>query len=606
NKTSNYTYYANDDKINAYYDLPPLLPCFKPIQPYAKRKNESYKAEPDEEINYMSDEESVMSKQGKPFLATIHAQIDVFNREISFGIGEDRVKFDVNRNSYHSNVTLEKVYMAVEKESFNLLEIKDDLFSFESPACLRFEQNTRIHTNNNIETIDSPRNMQETSKRCADYQPDNKRDTSRWHVCKPIRVFYDDGSGEDYGVWPTCNPDLSFCSGYEAVYGKGSLAKKSNLKSSRLIIMWFKFCYKQHLWRNHSCYVVIIDATTESEVTSDNESECDVPVKDEPSPIFTTFLNPLFDCNEDFTSSDDESFSNEDVLMENFKIYSNLLFDDKEINSNKIDLHYFNAKSNLIESFPNRDTLFDSSPKFDYLEEFSGKFMPTSIINEERIKREHKDYISLMEKLLTINSFPRPLKNFHVNTIVESLSPSPIPVEDSDSQREETDLFLDTDDLMPPDSENDDYDSEEDIHFLEEILSNDSIPLFENESSNFDHHDDPSFPRPLLEPPDVEVFFEPDLDVLTTKVVKGISKHYVLMPNILPTLLTFDPLYPVYDTLLSFSSENEGKVFKPGILSYLLVSHQDKITCDFFENPMVMYEGYIPLLDVPYLYFYPP
>nr|GEY94510.1 phospholipase-like protein [Tanacetum cinerariifolium]GEZ23243.1 phospholipase-like protein [Tanacetum cinerariifolium] len=27
--------------------------------------------------------------------------------------------------------------------------------------------------------------------------------------------------GEDCGIWHTCNPDLSFCSGYEAVYGKG-------------------------------------------------------------------------------------------------------------------------------------------------------------------------------------------------------------------------------------------------------------------------------------------------------------------------------------------------------------------------------------------------
>nr|GEX74476.1 hypothetical protein [Tanacetum cinerariifolium] len=47
-----------------------------------------------------------------------------------------------------------------------------------------------------------------------------------------------------------------------------------------------------------------------------------------------------------------------------------------------------------------------------------------------------------------------------------------------------------------------------DIHFLEELLSNDSLPLPENESSNFDHHDDPSFPRPPPEPPDVEVFFD--------------------------------------------------------------------------------------------------
>nr|GFB58598.1 hypothetical protein [Tanacetum cinerariifolium] len=45
---------------------------------------------------------------------------------------------------------------------------------------------------------------------------------------------------------------------------------------------------------------------SEYEVTSDNESECDVPVNDESSLIFTSFLNPLFDCNDDFASSDDE------------------------------------------------------------------------------------------------------------------------------------------------------------------------------------------------------------------------------------------------------------------------------------------------------------
>ncbi|GKB74868.1 hypothetical protein Tco_0936280 [Tanacetum coccineum] len=55
-----------------------------------------------------------------------------------------------------------------------------------------------------------------------------------------------------------------------------------------------------------------------SEDLSDIESECDVPVCDD----FTTFSNHL---NDDFTSSDDESLSDEDVLEENFKIYSNPL-----------------------------------------------------------------------------------------------------------------------------------------------------------------------------------------------------------------------------------------------------------------------------------------
>nr|GEV08472.1 zf-CCHC domain-containing protein/UBN2 domain-containing protein [Tanacetum cinerariifolium] len=87
-----------------------------------------------------------------------------------------------------------------------------------------------------------------------------------------------------------------------------------------------------------------------------------------------------------------------------------------------------------------------------------------------------------------------------VDTIVDSLSPSPVPVGDDDSHMEEIDLFLATDDLMPQGIENADYDSEGDIHFLEELFSNDSIPLPENESFNIDHYDEPSFPCPPPEP----------------------------------------------------------------------------------------------------------
>nr|GEZ01679.1 hypothetical protein [Tanacetum cinerariifolium] len=150
--------------------------------------------------------------------------------------------------------------------------------------------------------------------------------------------------------------------------------------------------------------------------------------------------------------------------------------------------------------------------------------------------------------------------------ILGSLFSFLVPVEDSDSHMEEIDLFLGTNDLMPPGIENDDYDSEGDIHFLEELLSNDPLPLplLENESSNFDHHDDPSFPRPPPEPLDVEVFFdfEPDTGVLTAKVVEDISEHYVLMPKVLPSQPT---LCPNIDTLLPFSSENEDKVIAPDL-----------------------------------------
>nr|GEY82440.1 hypothetical protein [Tanacetum cinerariifolium] len=280
-------------------------------------------------------------------------------------------------------------------------------------------------------------------------------------------------------VLPTEEPEYSLSMGYK------HLSTILEMKSNKLI---------------ESSVKNFVQILSEYEDTSDDESECDVPVKDESSQIFTTFSNPIFDDNDDFTSSDDESLSDEDVTMENFKVYSNSLFDDEEINSNEIDPHYFN--------------------------EFSSKLMPTSIVNEERIKREHEEYISLMEKLLTINSFPRPLENFHANTVNETLPSSPIPVEDGDSYREEINIFTGTDDLMPPRIESDDYDSEGDIYFLEELLVNDSILLPENESSNFDHHDDSSFLRRPLKPPDVEIFFdfEPNSGEVISAVMNNINE----------------------------------------------------------------------------------
>nr|GEV49354.1 hypothetical protein [Tanacetum cinerariifolium] len=91
---------------------------------------------------------------------------------------------------------------------------------------------------------------------------------------------------------------------------------------------------------------------------------------------------------------------------------------------------------------------------------------------------------------------------------------------------EEVDLFLALDNSIPPGIENIDYDSEGDIHFLEELLVDDSISLPENESYNFDHQDDPLFPRPPLEPPDVEFLFnfETNLGEVISALMNNIDK----------------------------------------------------------------------------------
>ncbi|GJX67783.1 hypothetical protein Tco_0303510 [Tanacetum coccineum] len=241
----------------------------------------------------------------------------------------------------------------------------------------------------------------------------------------------------------------------------------------------------------------LVQNSSESEDFSEDECECDVPdCDDSQTTNFSTFSNPLFD---DSTSSDDESFSDEDVPKE---IYSNPLFDE-EIISDKVD-------ASII-----------STPKIDsHLEQFSDKLahidpIPPGI---EEADFDLEEEIRLVENLSYDNSSPRPPKEHNsenVDTIIESPSPSPIPVEDSDFHMEEIDLFLASDDSMPSGIENDDYDLEGDIRFLEELLSNDPLPLPKIESSNLDHFNDPSSPHPPPEPPDVEICFdvEPDTTV---------------------------------------------------------------------------------------------
>nr|GFC71887.1 hypothetical protein [Tanacetum cinerariifolium] len=95
----------------------------------------------------------------------------------------------------------------------------------------------------------------------------------------------------------------------------------------------------------------------------------------------------------------------------------------------------------------------------------------------------------LLSHRLYDNSSPRPPKEFifkNSDTTFESFSLFPIPIEDSDSFMKEIDLSFTPGDPMPPGIEEDDYDSERDILILEELLSNDSLSLLENESFHFD------------------------------------------------------------------------------------------------------------------------
>nr|GEX05784.1 hypothetical protein [Tanacetum cinerariifolium] len=124
----------------------------------------------------------------------------------------------------------------------------------------------------------------------------------------------------------------------------------------------------------------------------------------------------------------------------------------------------------------------------------------TSIMGDE-----HLDTISAIEsdkfiKFCVENLVPNPkFVSDNNDADIESFSPSPIPIEDSDSIMEEIGLSFTLDDPMPLGIEEDDDDSERDILILEELLYNYSLSFPENESYHFDI---PLFSRPPAKPPD--------------------------------------------------------------------------------------------------------
>nr|GEV28308.1 reverse transcriptase domain-containing protein [Tanacetum cinerariifolium] len=298
------------------------------------------------------------------------------------------------------------------------------------------------------------------------------------------------------------------------------------------------------IWYEHfsTTLVMELDEVTESsiknlvpiareyKVTSDNESKSNELIKDDSS-AFTTFSNPLCNDSDDFTSND------EDVPFEESKVHSNQLFDNDEINSDELESH---VESNFVESLSNHDT-----QKFDHLDKFSKPFIPIHIAKEERIRREHAEYISL---------------------------------QDSDSQREEIDIVINTNELLPPGFKNDD--SEEEIDVVKELrvdnsISNSEHELSDNEASDFDN---PSFPRLPPEPPDAEFETNSEEEI---SVVMNDDKFECLDPrdefnvssnenddyfSFMFVIQIFLPYLICSKMFLSFlSTESEDTIFDTGI-----------------------------------------
>nr|GEW66648.1 hypothetical protein [Tanacetum cinerariifolium] len=252
----------------------------------------------------------------------------------------------------------------------------------------------------------------------------------------------------------------------------------------------------------------LIPILSKNEVTSEDKRECDVLVCenslicDDHSEIFSD------SNNDDDISSDDHDF--EDVE------YVEASLPDPEI----ISVEEENTRSSNTTTHAD-----DSFPEYD---SFCFEIEPA----QERL----------------INAVKNDISNDSSN----------------DPLLEEADLFLAFDNSIPPGIENFAYDSEGDIHFLEGLLIDDSIPYPNSESPESDF-DNPSFPRSPLEPPNADFELDEGEDI---SFVMNDSDEL----ECLDLRDEFDHDYSSFmfvicsKMFLSFlSAESEDTIFDPGI-----------------------------------------
>nr|GEU54547.1 hypothetical protein [Tanacetum cinerariifolium] len=288
---------------------------------------------------------------------------------------------------------------------------------------------------------------------------------------------------------------------------------------------------------------------SESEDTSGSERVCILPSCDDFSPIDVpeeksmTFSNPLFNSNDDFTSSGDESLSDEDVLEDNVKIYSNPLFefDDEYISSNINPLF-----DEVLENIEIKDSYDPNLDESTYL------VTPLSDSNEDEYFTPGDD----VELLLYHDSY---IPKMSVASILEGFTDEP-PLEENDE-------------LFDLETKNDEW---------KKILYDAHIDDLMSEDKIFD----PGIHDQNFSPTYVSLPFA--------------DRHYLFFTYVIQILL-LNITYPVVSPFI-ISSRSEDTIFDPGI-SVFHFSYRSGTFISFNVYPNILNES--PMEIFSSTYFYP-
>nr|GEV25679.1 hypothetical protein [Tanacetum cinerariifolium] len=305
----------------------------------------------------------------------------------------------------------------------------------------------------------------------------------------------------------------------------------------------------------------LVPILSENKVTSEDKRDDDDAFED------IEYVEALLPDPEivSLAEENDVYVEEEEVDLEDIFQIQDVILREKLLSINRLIANIESLNDN-----PTPDRVLNSS--FHFLSLKSQIILSRVILRQNSrlfaIIRRRREVVTLLLMLMTL--FPsmirfslrlipiRRLINVVKNDISDDSSNDPL--------LEEADLFIASDNSVSLGIKNFGYDSEGDIHFLEALLSDDSILLSNNESSESDF-DNPSIPRPPPKPPDAKFDFEPDC-----------GEEILVLMNTIDELKCIDPrdefddddysyfMFLICSEVFSFlSAESEDTIFDPGI-----------------------------------------
>nr|GEW71298.1 hypothetical protein [Tanacetum cinerariifolium] len=255
----------------------------------------------------------------------------------------------------------------------------------------------------------------------------------------------------------------------------------------------------------------LLPIPSECEVTSEDKRECDMPVCEDSS---------IFDVCDNHSEIFSDSKNDDDI-----SVYD----DDFE------DIEYVEA------SLPDPEIVSVEEENVIQQEEEEVDLEDISQIQDVVLREKLLSITRLISNIESLNENPTPdcvLNSFEFdNSLSDNFSPEFETFCDyTEETRSEADLFLTSDNSIPPSIENVANDSEGDIRFLEELLIDVSILSHESSDSYFE--DIPSIPRPPPKPPDAETDVGEEIPVVMNDKDKFDEDYsYFMFDKDLPSVI---------------------------------------------------------------------